>query len=202
MYQGDHSVAEENFNQALDSAKESDSKREMISSYLCLGNNHYFNNDLATATQYYEKALAISKGIGDLRLEGYSLSNAAEIYAKKGDLEIAEEYGLKGLDIFKKLDEKYMISNTYMVLGIICWSRWKWEEAEDHFNESIKISEQAGILKMLSQNYHEMGLMFKDKDDVQAAEQVLTKAKDAYERLDNVKKVEEIEGLLDRLKTE
>ncbi|UCH89464.1 MAG: tetratricopeptide repeat protein [Thermoplasmata archaeon] len=114
------------------------------------------------AIKYYTKRIEISKQIGDVRGEGYGLSNAAECYASKGNLETALDYCEKALNIFTKMDEKRMIANTLMVYGIVFGFKRDWQASLKYFEDSIKIAKSINSLDMQAQIYFNFGFMLRD----------------------------------------
>jgi tetratricopeptide (TPR) repeat protein len=114
------------------------------------------------AINYYTKRIAISKQLGDIRGEGYGLSNAAECYASKGRLETALDYCNRAIKIFTKMDEKRMIANTLMVYGIVYGHKREWENSLKHFEKSIQIAKSIDSLDMQAQIYFNFGFMLRD----------------------------------------
>jgi tetratricopeptide (TPR) repeat protein len=118
------------------------------------------------AIKYYSKRIEISKQLGDIRGEGYGLSNAAECYASKGHLETALEYCEKAIKIFRKMDEKRMISNTLMVFGIVYGYKKDWPLSIKHYNEAIEIAENINSLDMQAQIYFNLGFTLRDLGNI------------------------------------
>jgi tetratricopeptide (TPR) repeat protein len=114
------------------------------------------------AIKYYTKRIGISKNIGDIRGEGYGLSNAAECYASKGNLDTALEFCKKALVIFEKMNEKRMIANTLMVYGIIYGHKKDWKTSLGYFGESVSIAKDIDSLDMQAQIYFNYGFMLRD----------------------------------------
>ena len=117
------------------------------------------------AIKYYSKRISISKKLGDIRGEGYGLSNAAECYASKGQLETALDYCERALKIFTKMDEKRMVANTMMVYGIVYGYKSDWASSFKYFNDSIEIAKSIDSLDMEAQIYFNFGFTARDMGD-------------------------------------
>jgi tetratricopeptide (TPR) repeat protein len=114
------------------------------------------------AIKYYTKRIEISKKLGDIRGEGYGLSNAAECYASKGQLQTALDYCNRAIKIFRKMDEKRMISNTLMVYGIVYGYLEKWNFSMKSYEDAIAIAEDINSLDMQAQIYFNLGFTLRD----------------------------------------
>jgi tetratricopeptide (TPR) repeat protein len=148
----------------------------------------------------YEKAAELSKTTGELRLNGYALSNAAEDLIKTGNIEKALGYSKKSMEIFEKIGEKHMIANTHMVYGIIYKCRKEWEKSEEHFRKGIRTAEEAHDLDMLSQNYMQYALMHKEKGNVKSAAAYFQKTLEVCKKLGSRELMEKAENEIEKLK--
>jgi tetratricopeptide (TPR) repeat protein/DNA-binding MarR family transcriptional regulator len=151
------------------------------------------------ALEYYNKRMEISTQIGDIMGVGYSLSNAAECYTHKLQLDSALQYCERAMKIFQKTDEKRMISNTLMVYGMIFGHRKEWDKSRDYFNQAIGISQKINAPEMLAQNYFNYAFMLRDKGELQAAKDFLEKAIKIYDDLGNFIKVNRLKEELGKI---
>ena len=74
------------------------------------------------ALEYYEKSLAITQKIGDVKQEGVTLNNIAGVYDSWGQYPKALEYYEKGLAIQKRIGVPFdgtenSIGNVYLTMG-------------------------------------------------------------------------------------
>lgn len=115
-----------------------------------------------SAIKYYSKRIDISRNLGDIRGEGYGLSNAAECYASKGQLQTALDFCDRALAIFKKMDEKRMVSNTLMVYGIVYGYKHEWIKSVQYFNDAMKIAKDINSLDLQAQIHFNFGFAMRD----------------------------------------
>jgi tetratricopeptide (TPR) repeat protein/DNA-binding MarR family transcriptional regulator len=142
------------------------------------------------ALEYYSKRIEISQSIGDIIGVGYSLSNAAECYTYKMQLDAALKCCDQAMEIFKKTDEKRMIANTMMVYGMIFGRRRDWNKSREFFESAINLSKKINSPEMLAQNYFNYAFMLRDKGEIPAAKEYLNQAIKIYDELGNKLKVE------------
>ena len=151
------------------------------------------------ALEYYNKRIEISQDIGDIIGVGYSLSNAAECYTYKMQLDSALKCCDRAMEIFKKTDEKRMIANTLMVYGMIYGRRRDWNKSKEYFESAINISKKTNSPEMLAQNYFNYGFMLRDKGELPAAKQVINQAIEIYKKLGNTLKVKYLSSELEKI---
>ncbi len=143
-----------------------------------------------SALKYYNKRIEISQDIGDIIGVGYSLSNAAECYTYKMQLDEALKCCDRAMEIFKKTDEKRMIANTLMVYGMVYGRRRDWVKSKEYFESAITISKKINSPEMLAQNYFNYAFMLRDKGELPGAREFLGEAIKIYEELGNKLKVD------------
>ena len=102
------------------------------------------------------------------------------------------------MDIFKKFDEKHMISKTYQHYGIIHKMKKEWDKSKIYFDLSAKILEELNIPYDLAETYFEFGLMYKEKGDKLNAKKYLSNALDIYKKIGAEKRIEKTEKLLSK----
>lgn len=147
-------------------------------------------NKVEKALEYYNKRIEISKNIGDIIGVGYGLSNAAECFTYKMQLDAALKCCDRAMEIFKKTDEKRMIANTLMVYGMIYGRRRDWIKSKEYFENAINISKKINAPEMLAQNYFNYAFMLRDKGELPGAKEFIEKAIAIYDELGNKIKID------------
>jgi tetratricopeptide (TPR) repeat protein len=92
------------------------------------------------AIQHYEEALQLCKNIPeyeDLAEIYYGLCDANRLLGK---FESAYTYGVKALDLYEKRGIRIMEGRIQNVLGRICYQMREYNEAADHYLESLSIA--------------------------------------------------------------
>jgi tetratricopeptide (TPR) repeat protein len=151
------------------------------------------------ALEYYNKRIEISTKIGDILGVGYSLSNAAECFSYKKQLDDALVFADRAMKIFEKTDEKRMIANTVMVYGMVYGLKRDWDKSKRYFESAINISIKINAPEMLAQNYFNYAFMLRDKGEREAAKSMLEKAIKIYTDLGNIIKVSTLKAELDKI---
>ncbi len=151
------------------------------------------------ALEYYNKRIEISQNIGDIIGVGYSLSNAAECYTYKMQLDDALKCCDRAMEIFKKTEERRMIANTFMVYGMIYGKRRDWNKSNEYFENAISISKKIDSPEMLAQNYFNYAFMLRDKGEISSAKKYLNQAIEIYNELGNTIKVRYLESELQNI---
>jgi len=137
-----------------------------IKAYLKMGDD-YRNENLDSALNYYQKALALSNKNYDtistsksqtLRIFALSKSTALRcigiVYYFKGSNDNAVDYYTKALRISEKIDDKKGITSCCNNIGLVHASQGSYEKALEYYLISIKTSEEVGDKKGMSNCYN------------------------------------------------
>ena len=74
----------------------------------------------------------------------------------------AEEAAARAIDLGSETGDQYRVCQCYRLLGDICRSKGKIEEAIDHFENSFKLASEFNWDGQLSRNHHCMAQLFYD----------------------------------------
>ncbi len=199
--QGNYDKAIDYYQKSIDILNRTGHIYEMSDVYNRIGVAYCKQHDkVDKALEYYNKRIEISSQIGDIIGVGYSLSNAAECYSHKLLLDEALKSCDRAMKIFKKTDEKRMISNTLMVYGMVYGHKRDWEKSKNYFESAIKISKEINSPEMLAQNYFNFAFMLRSKGEIESARNYLEKAITIYEDLGNIFKVNYLKTELNNTK--
>jgi serine phosphatase RsbU (regulator of sigma subunit) len=141
--------------------------------------------DTTNAIEYIEKAIALEKKIADPTREARGYYLAGLTYSRMGKSEKAIEYFKLSVKSFKKenMQQKDRIWQTYVSLGEELAKVKKYDEAEDLFNEIIKISSSSNEIVGVFRGLLSKGSLMALKKNYPAAlnihNNLLTEAKKA-----------------------
>ncbi|MDI6707791.1 MAG: tetratricopeptide repeat protein [Candidatus Thermoplasmatota archaeon] len=196
---GEYNRSIELMEKALGEVEKLGDKHELVKIYNNLGTAYDGKGDIDRAIEWYEKCVKLSNEIGDARTLGYGLSNAAQGYIEKSELARAGEYTANALKIFERLGEKRAIAQCELNYGIIHKVEKEWSKAVESFEKAIKLAKEIQDSEFPSQIYFEYGKMYKEKGEKEKARELFRNAITAYEKLGNIKKVEELNKELQEL---
>ncbi|MCK4717233.1 MAG: tetratricopeptide repeat protein, partial [Thermoplasmata archaeon] len=141
-----------------------------------MGEVYKDHGDLEKAVDCYNRSKEMAERGKDRRTRGYALGNAAECYARMGNVEKAKEMTLEAERYFIEVGEEYVVASIKMIWGIIAAKEKKWEEAEARFEEGAATLELLGIRYDLALLLIEHGAMLMEKGDPEKASEILDKA--------------------------
>lgn len=199
---GEIQTLEGEYGDALNSLFEALSKFEKIKDNVGLArvnNNigliHYYQKNYDEALKYFNQALvtADEPRVGDASLY------IGRVYIEQNNYSEAEKYLSKALEIGKKNEDNYIISDSYYLLGRIDAFYGEHEKAYTHFTESIELKksleDEQGIALcsihlgnlLLGQNkVEDAGHYFYDAIRLAQSIGVREELKDAYLGISNV----------------
>jgi tetratricopeptide (TPR) repeat protein len=183
------------FKESIETFERLEEVDELPRAYANAGSSTYFI-DVEESLKWHEKCIGLSRMIGDARMLGYGLSNAAGCYIKKKENTKALRCLDEASDVFKELDEKGMLTSVSIQYGLVRWQEGKWAEAENQFFEAMDIAKKHGLSYELGDALMNCGLMNLERGQKQMAESQLRRAMEIFEKLGNQAKLEKImEGL-------
>ncbi len=105
------------------------------------------------------------------------------IYVIRGDLEKAEEYSRKALEIFEALGSKEGIAAAYNNLGVIYNTRNDLDQAEAMYRRALEINETLGSKEGMAQVYTNLGNIYLTREELEEAEDHYREALKLHEKL-------------------
>lgn len=197
---GEYDKAVKLHKQCLKISKKLGDKYEIVRAYNNIGaayDSRHLDNE---ATKYYERQIKLAEEIGFIRGAAYGMVNISTTCYREKGLEKAINYCEKGMQIVKKLDEKYMIALAHEHYGHLLGQKKEYDRAVEQFNKGIKISKKIGSLYGLSSSYLCYGNMLRQKGDTKNAKIQYHNALKGYEKLGNKVKIKEIRRALASIK--
>lgn len=140
--------------------------------------------DNEQALQQHDRALILSREVGDVDIEAAELNNIASIYQDQNNLDKALEYYEKATKVWSSDAKK---SATYGNIAMIYTAKDDNKKAEEYLNKSIKIDENAGDYHGLAINllnlgniYRKMGLYEISQNTLNLGLDKIQRVKDSY----------------------
>jgi signal transduction histidine kinase/DNA-binding NarL/FixJ family response regulator/Flp pilus assembly protein TadD len=140
--------------------------------------------DLATALNYFEKALSINEKLGDEVTQAVNLSAIAYLNYDVADYENALQFALKCLPIFQKASDIHRLATLYHILGNIYFKLEDFEEALRYFQENLSLADASTMTYDMALSG--MGKVYYKMHRFEEAEKYLDQALKASEEMGNV----------------
>ncbi len=141
-----------------------------------LGRVRYRLGQLDAAVEALERVQRLGNAVEDISVISMALGNLGLIYRTRGDLEKAEEYHLKSLEIEKELGLKEGMASDYGNLGLIYRRQGDLEKAEEHHLKSLEIAKELGRKEGMANQYGNLGTVYGTLGDLEKAEEYLLKS--------------------------
>jgi ATP/maltotriose-dependent transcriptional regulator MalT len=97
------------------------------------------------ATAYIEESLALRRRIGDVSRIALSLCNVAATALLKGDIARAAALFAEAVEIATAIGDKRHISFAHSGLAWVAYRERRWEEADAHARESLRLGRELGM---------------------------------------------------------
>ena len=128
-----------------------------------LGDSLRAGGQYAEARKAYEAALKIAEELKDPRGQGVELGRLGALALTEGKLEEALARLEPARELFQRLHEPDMEAATWHQLGKVYHARRQWDEAERHYREAARISEERGRLIAASQTWNDLADLLQDE---------------------------------------
>ncbi len=139
---------------------------------LQLGHAQWFHTRYDRALALYQQAQAHAQAIGDRLFETQALLAQGMIYNELGSYEQAIELSEQSLRLARALGHRYREAHALYELGNNAMFLGRWQIAQDHFHDAIRLYEQRGVAGRLRMLYWVQGFLyalFGDEDESEAA---------------------------------
>jgi predicted ATPase len=97
-----------------------------------------------TLVPVFEESWLLGRRVGAVQAQGYALSALADAHRMSGDLDNALDAVQRAVDVFTDLDDAAGIAHALNHLGCIERDRRRFEPADVHLHEALRIREQLG----------------------------------------------------------
>ena len=120
--------------------------------------------------QQVEEALGIYKQLNDISGQAQSLQQFARLlYAEHYLLDVAEEAALQAINLLPENSEQFQVCRCYHILGDICSSQGKREEAVNHFTSALEIASTFNWHSEQFWNHHSLAWLLSGEDKFDGA---------------------------------
>ncbi len=147
------------------------SEADEISGYLLssLGILYYQIGSYKKAIEYHEKALEISRNIGDRKGEGNGLGNLGNAYRNLGEVKKAIKYYKQALVISKEIGNRQGEGNWLGNLGSAYRNLGEVKKAIKYYKQALVISKEIGDRQGEGAELGNLGIAYSDLGQVQKA---------------------------------
>lgn len=152
------SEAFRNFDEML---RKSEDKRNIAFLFVAQGNHALENEDLATAKEFYQKALEI----GMLRERTIALMHLGVIAYRTGELEEAIELNQRAQVGFQKLGMQKDLADCYSNFGVLMEAREQWKDAKTYFIKSLNIRRQLNLWQEIPRSYEYLIRLYRQPEN-------------------------------------
>lgn len=184
---------------AIESLEKLGAKYELPRPCNTLGVIYYTLKDLDNALNHWQLAIKNAEITGNVRIKAWALLNIADIYASKGEFEMALKSLRNSTEILLKIQDKAGLAFINMQYGILNAMMKKWDDAENFFQYAINDSIGLGLPFLTAESYYEYGQMYRSKGDKKKAISMLSKAIAIYKKLKKEKLIEKIKEEISEL---
>ena len=141
-----------------------------------LAEMYFHESKFAQAKNLFEKALLISKEIGDRRGEATSYGNLGVVYLSIGEYEKAREYLEKSIAILVEIGNRSGAASCYTNLGGMYQTVGEYKKAREYLEKSLAIQTEIGNRSGEASAYTNLGLVYSSIGEYEKAREYLEKS--------------------------
>ena len=152
------------------------------------------------AIDRYERAIKYTKESGELRMEGWALTNLASALVEYGKASDAKEYLDRAEKVLRDFKDPIAHSKLNCMWGKYHREKSEWSNGIERFNKSIKFIKTARSPDYLAIAQEEFGMLYVKKGETEKAVPLLDEALAWYLEKGETKRVEKLNSQLKNLK--
>ncbi len=196
---GELKEAEQLYREGLEIQKKLGDPSGIASSLHSLGILAIDNGKLEEAEQLYHESLEIEKKLGDKIRIATTMNSLGELYFLKRDIASSTKYCRESLEICENLRDIEGINENKRLIGQIHQAGGNFDEAEKFYEESLREFRRLGYKKQIALTLKEYASLAETKEEIPYAIELLTEAREIFEKLGSPK-VKEVHESLERIK--
>jgi len=163
-------------NKAISISHRVKNQEEVSKSYLFMGVTLFYQSRYDYSIQHLEKGLEIAKRGNSLWAEGFADNMLCVLYRNKAEYKKALAYGLKNVDILKKMKDSINLSGAYQNLSNIYSMTGDPQTAIDYLSKSMKLYSTLKDTLSMSQVQGTIANLYIDMGEYLKAEKLILKA--------------------------
>jgi class 3 adenylate cyclase len=169
----------------IQSAKQMDSTKRLVSGYLQLGNAYRLKSDLTKALEIYFKAAKIAADEKLITNQAQIKIVIADVYSIMGDSNTSVKFYRDAIEILKQQKDSIELASAQLNLGDEYYNQSKLDSALLYFSRSEKIFKALKYELGQAYNLGNEGLVYAEKGQINIAEEKLNTAIDYLEKLED-----------------
>ena len=159
----------------------------------------YRIGDLDGAIASYSKLPSLARVYID-PTNSIAYGNLGNVYQTRGELDKAEEFYLKSLELEEALGRKEGMASDYGNLGNLYQTRGELDKAEEFYLKSLEINEALGRKEGMASQYGNLGIVYQTRGELDKAEESWNRALYLFESIGAESMVKKVSGLIDELR--
>jgi tetratricopeptide (TPR) repeat protein len=116
----------------------------------------------------------------------------ANMYFNRGDFESAKKYLNHVLELSKNCGFKDITAGALGQFGKYYKEKKMWDESIDYYTKSLKINEEIGMIGGVGGTHFELGLVCKEKGDIEKAKIHMNKALEIFKGFNLERRIENV----------
>jgi tetratricopeptide (TPR) repeat protein len=161
-----------------------------------LGMVYTKKKEYSAAISEFDYSIDASMRSNYLQNLGITFISKAYVYSHLKDLDLAEAFSNKAMEIAHKVNDKLSIAEVYKVKGIISRNRKQYEVSENSLLTSYRLNKELGNQLNLAETALELGILYKQKRDSERSNKYFTEALSYFRKINAVADIQELEKLI------
>ncbi|WP_434035369.1 tetratricopeptide repeat protein [Formosa sp. 4Alg 33] len=150
-----------------------------------LGNKACANGNHVEALKNFSESKKIFNKHNNQVARASVLNAEAILYHTVGKSQIAIKIYNQVLSIYQRINSSFNIANTYLNISMVYRDLFKNEKAKESILKTIEISNKNNFISLLASAYRELGIIFKNEDELILAEENLRIALTYFDKENN-----------------
>ncbi len=151
---------------------------------------------LSEAIDEFDQCIEISQKNGFMPILALTLLSKANVLLAKDELDAAEMFANKSMEISHQIDDKLTLADIYKTKSLIEKRRKNYQKAESYLKSSLRLNNKVNNLLNSAETNLELGKLYGELSRFQEQELYLRQALDQYRGMMAAEKIQQIEEML------
>jgi len=160
-------------------------RRQMAEAARIQGVSFAVRSEHARAQAYFEKGLALLRGLGDRRGEAAILGNMAINFQHTGDFARSLDLQNQSLAIMEEFADTLGMAKVHHNIGVIFSEQGDYPRSIDHYRQAMRLYELLGDERLTVQTLNNIGSLYDVQGDTARALEYYTRSLSIKERIND-----------------
>jgi len=148
------------------------------------------------ALSEFDISIQAARQANYLQTLGIDFLSKSYVYTQLSDLDLAEAFANKSMEVAYKLTDKLTIAEIYKIKGIIQRIKGKYDTAENYLLTSLRLNKESGNQLNRAETEYELGILYDSMKEIKKSREHFNAALQYFKKINLEEEIKEIESYI------